>query len=87
MIKELNKEEQQQLENILLEKLSYIMLNKRNLFNFECLDKINLDIREMIKTLNFIVFKDYDNIYEVIDNFEDNIIEYIDTELKKLGDD
>lgn len=86
MIQSLSKEEFKMLENILTEKLSYIILNKRNLFNFECLDKIQLDVKEMIKTLNTIVFKDYDNIYQVIDNFENNIIEYIENELQKLGD-
>lgn len=86
MIQSLSKEEFKMLENILTEKLSYIILNKRNLFNFECLDKIQLDVKEMIKTLNTIVFKDYNNIYQVIDNFENNIIEYIENELQKLGD-
>jgi len=86
MLKELTNEEFQVLENILYEKLSYIILNKRNLFNFECLDKIQLDIKEMIKTLNTIVFKDYDNIYQVIDNFENNILEYIDKRLEEIGD-
>ena len=86
MIENLNKEEFQKLENILTEKLSYIMLNKRNLFNFECLDKINLDISKMIKTMDFIVFKDYNYIYEVIDNFENNILEYINNKLKEIGD-
>lgn len=86
MIQNLSKENFQLLEKILNEKLSYIILNKRNLFNFECLDKIQLDIKEMIKNKNTLIFNNYNNIYQVIDNFENNIEKYIENKLKELGD-
>lgn len=87
MIKDLTEKEYQQLFDILFEKLSYVISNRRNLFNFAFLDGVEENIKGMIKTRNFVVFKDYDNIYQVIDNFESNISEYVDRKLKELGDD
>lgn len=87
MIKDLTEKEYQQLFDILFEKLSYIISNRRNLFNFAFLDGVEENIKGMIKTRNFVIFKDYDNIYQVIDNFESNISEYVDRKLKELGDD
>ncbi len=87
MIKELTEKEYQQLYGILIEKLSYVISNRRNLFNFAFLDEVEENIKEMIKTRNFVIFRDYDNIYQVIDNFESNIGSYVDRRLKELGDD
>lgn len=87
MIKELTEKEYQQLYGILIEKLSYVISNKRNLFNFAFLDEVEENIKGMIKTRNFVIFRDYDNIYQVIDNFESNIGGYVDRRLKELGDD
>lgn len=87
MIKELTEKEYQQLYGILIEKLSYIISNRRNLFNFAFLDEVEENIKEMIKTRNFVIFRDYDNIYQVIDNFESNVGDYVDRRLKELGDD
>ena len=87
MIKDLTEKEYQQLFDILFEKLSYIISNRRNLFNFAFLDGIEENIKGMIKTRNFVIFRDYDNIYQVIDNFESNISDYVDRKLKELGDD
>ena len=82
MIKEMTEQEYQQLQSILIEKLSYYISKERNLFNFEFLDEIEEDVKKMIKTSDFIIFRHYDNIYEVIDNFETNISRYINTKWK-----
>ena len=87
MIKDLTEKEYQQLYSILNEKLSYILSHKRNLFNFAFLDEVEEEIKKMIKSQNFVIFRDYDNIYQVIDNFENNINSYVDRKLKELGDD
>ena len=87
MIKDLTEKEYQQLFDILFEKLSHTISNRRNLFNFAFLDGVEENIKGMIKTRNFVIFKDYDNIYQVIDNFESNIGDYVDRRLKELGDD
>ena len=86
MIKELTEKEYQQLYSILQEKLSFLLNQKRNLFNFDVLDKIEGNITTMLKTSDSLIFKDYDNIYQVIDNFENNVEKYIEDELEKLGD-
>jgi hypothetical protein len=87
MTDKLTEKEYQQVYSILKEKLSYMLADKRNLFNFALLDKIEEDVMEMVKSRNFVIFRDYDNIYKVIDNFESNIGNYINNRLKELGDD
>lgn len=88
MIKEMTEQEYQQLQSILIEKLSYYISKERNLFNFEFLDEIEEDVKKMIKTSDFVIYRHYDNIYEVIDNFETNISRYINTKwkLKEMSD-
>lgn len=87
MLDSLTKEDYIKLENILNERLSYIISNKRNLFNFAVLDEIEIEIKDMIKTSNSLVFKtEYNNIYDIIDNFDNNIEYYINKRLQEIGD-
>ena len=87
MTENLSDKEYQQVYSILKEKVSLMLSKKRNIFNFEFIDEVEEDIMKMVKNRNFVIFQDYDNIYQIIDNFEHNISMYLNSRLKELGDD
>ena len=87
MTENLSDKEYQQVYSILKEKVSLMLSKKRNLFNFAFIDEVEEDIMKMVKNRNFVIFQDYDNIYQIIDNFEHNISMYLNSRLKELGDD
>ena len=87
MAENLSDKEYQQVYSILKEKVSLMLSKKRNLFNFAFIDEVEEDIMKMVKNRNFVIFQDYDNIYQIIDNFEHNISMYLNSRLKELGDD
>lgn len=85
-MEELSAKDKQTLENVLIEKTQYAIEKYRNLFNFAFLDELEIKLREDIKKRKMLIFNEYETMFELIDNYDTYIDEYIKIRLKEIGD-
>lgn len=80
---QLTKEEEVKIKSTLKERLDLAIQKRRNLFNFEFLDNFRENIYSEIEDVNSALYTPYNNIFDAVDNFNNNIDWIIDENLKK----
>lgn len=80
---QLTKEEEVKIKSTLKERLDLAIQKRRNLFNFEFLDNFRENIYSEIEDVNSELYTPYNNIFDAVDNFNNNIDWIIEENLKK----